>query len=507
MTYIHKTSASLAALSIFMTSSPAFADVSAQQVWGDWKSYMEGFGYSVQSTESASGGTLSVNDITMSMTLPEGAGDFTMSVPEMTFSDNGDGSVTVQIPPVMPLTMSMNTPDAEDVDIALDYLTQGFGMTVSGDANAMTYDYSADELSMVLKELVVEGDPVDLGTANFTMSDLAGATLMKMGNLRTTTQKMTTGAASYALDLADPEGDGRFVMNGNFASMGFEGSGSFPTEMDASDMDAMLKAGFGFDGVFDYKSGSSSFNFQEDGETVQAVSSTDNGKLTVTMDASQLMYNGAANNMKMQMAGGELPFPVEIAMAQSGFNLKMPVAKSDQDQDVEFGITLGDFTMSDMIWGMFDPAGKLPRDPATIALDLAGKVNLMVDIFDPAQMEAVEDGDVIPANLQSLNINNLVLRAVGAELTGTGAFTFNNEDFDTFDGIPAPDGSVDLKLVGGNGLIDKLVALGFLPEDQANMGRMMLGMFAVPGDGEDTLNSKIEVKGDGQIMANGQRLQ
>ena len=36
--------------------------------------------------------------------------------------------------------------------------------------------------------------------------------------------------------------------------------------------------------------------------------------------------------------------------------------------------------------------------------------------------------------------------------------------------------------------------------------RMMMSMFAVPGQGEDELTSKIEVTGDGQVKANGQRL-
>ena len=44
------------------------------------------------------------------------------------------------------------------------------------------------------------------------------------------------------------------------------------------------------------------------------------------------------------------------------------------------------------------------------------------------------------------------------------------------------------------------------PEEQAAGARMMMGLFAVPGDGEDTLTSTIEVKGDGQILANGQRI-
>ena len=90
-------------------------------------------------------------------------------------------------------------------------------------------------------------------------------------------------------------------------------------------------------------------------------------------------------------------------------------------------------------------------------------------------------------------------------VTGTGALTFDNTDLVTFGGMPAPTGQIDLKLVGGNTLMDKLVAMGLLPEDQAMGFRMMLSMFA-NATGEDELSSVLEFK-DGGFFANGQRLQ
>ena len=506
MSVFRNSSASVAALSIFMTGTAAFADISSQEVWDDWKNYMTGFGYTVEGDETSSGGSVMVQNLSMSMEMPEDAGSFSLEMPELSFTDNGDGTVSVAIPPVMPLMMKMDSPDAEEVEVSIDYLTDGFAMTVSGDASDLKYDYAADEVSIALKQLVVEGTPVDVGTAMMSMAQLAGSTSMKVGNLRMTDQSMTSGAVTYALDFADPEGEGRMVMNGKFDSMNFAGKGSFPTNMDVEDMAAVLKAGFGFDGGFSWAGGSSSFNFQDEYEQVQASSSSDSGELVVAMDENRLMYEGTAANMQMQMAGGEIPFPVELAMAQSGFKLLMPISKSDDEQDFAFGITMGDFTMSDMIWGIFDPSGQLPRDPATIALDLTGKAKLFFDLMDPAQMEAVDNGEAMPGELNAVTLNSVTVRAAGAELTGNGAFTFDNSDLMTFDGMPAPDGSVDLKLTGGNGLLDKLVAMGLLPEDQAMGARMMMGLFAVPGEGEDSLTSKIEVKSDGQILANGQRL-
>jgi len=72
--------------------------------------------------------------------------------------------------------------------------------------------------------------------------------------------------------------------------------------------------------------------------------------------------------------------------------------------------------------------------------------------------------------------------------------------------MPAPTGVANLALSGANGLMDKLIQMGLLSDNDAMGARMMMGMMAVAGDGEDTLKSKIEVTDDGQILANGQRM-
>lgn len=501
-----KTAASVAALSIFMIGSAAFADVTGQQVWDGWKGYMTGFGYDVTGEENTDGDTLTVKDVTMALDLPEDSGSVAIKMPELSFTDNGDGTVSVQIPPVMPLMVDVDSPDAEDVDATLEYTTDEFQMTVSGDEADMLYAYSAAQVGIAMKNLTVDGEAMDLGKAVMTMADLEGSTAMKSGNLRMAEQKMTSGPVTYDIAFAEPEGEGSFELNGKFDSMAFDGTGAFPMEMDPENMAAMLKAGFAFNGGFTYQGGGYTLNASDDDGPMQVTSSSDSGNLQVVMDESHLAYAGNSTNMKMMMTGGGIPFPVELAMDEAAFNLSMPVSKSDEAQDFAFGLTLGDFTVSDTIWGMIDPGEQLPRDPATVAVDLTGKAKLNFDLLDPEQMEAIDDGEMMPGELNQLALNSLTVRLAGAELTGDGAFTFDNSDTTTFDGMPAPDGEVDLKLVGGNALMDKLVSMGLLPEEQATGARMMVGLFAVPGDGEDTLTSKIEVKSSGEVLANGQRL-
>ena len=55
------------------------------------------------------------------------------------------------------------------------------------------------------------------------------------------------------------------------------------------------------------------------------------------------------------------------------------------------------------------------------------------------------------------------------------------------------DGTDNKSRLGANALIDNLIKMGIVKEQDAMGARMMMGMMAVPGDGPDTLKSKIEI--------------
>jgi len=506
MTSWKTTSACTAALGILFSTSAAFADVTADQVWGDWKNYMSGFGYDLSSNETMSGDTLTITDITMSTSLPDDNGSLDLKMGGISFTNNGDGTVSVSVPPVMPVTVNIAPTTGETVDLTLQYATTGYTVNVSGDPDGMTYNYSVASAAISLDRLVVNGLAIDVGEASLSIADLVGSSYMKLGDLRQTKQKFNTGPISFAVNFADPEGKGGIVANGNYEGISFEGGGSFPSEMDINDLAAMLAAGFAFDGEYTFKGGATNFTIDDKGKVTEISTKSDGGQIAITMNQSQLHYGGSSDNIEINMSGGDIPLPIELALKQWGFNLLMPIAKGDAEQDFALSMNITGFSVSDLLWSLADPTGTLPHDPATIAFDLSGKAKLFFDLLDQNQMQAATTNGETPGELNALALNSLTVKAAGAELTGNGGFTFDNSDLTTFDGLPAPTGAIDLKMVGLNGLLDNLVAMGMLPEDQVMGMRMMMGMFAVVGDGDDTLTSKIEVSGDGQIKANGQRI-
>ena len=204
--------------------------------------------------------------------------------------------------------------------------------------------------------------------------------------------------------------------------------------------------------------------------------------------------------MTTTIGGSTIPLPpLTFRMAETGGRLAMPLVPSEEEQGFALSLNLAGLEIDDMIWGMIDPVGQIPRDPANLVIDLGGKVVMAEDVFAP---EFAEEMDGPPGQINALNINRVLLNLAGAELTGDGSFSFNNEG-----PMPRPSGTVNLMLSGANGLMDTLVGMGLVPEEQVMGFRMMMGMFAVPGDGPDTLKTTIEFQENGAILANGQRIQ
>jgi hypothetical protein len=194
---------------------------------------------------------------------------------------------------------------------------------------------------------------------------------------------------------------------------------------------------------------------------------------------------------------------VKFGFGESAFNVLMPASKSETPQDIAFLTKIVDLTVSEDIWGLFDPGATLARDPATFILDAKGTGRWLADIMDPAYQA---DGMEPPGELNSLDLTQFLVKAAGAEVGATGGLTFDNSDLESFDGVPAPTGQINVTIKGVNKLIDNLIAMGLLPDDQAMGFRMMLGAFTRPGAGPDEVTSLVEFK-DGGLFANGQQLQ
>ncbi|KMK65564.1 DUF2125 domain-containing protein [Puniceibacterium sp. IMCC21224] len=496
------------ALALALTAGAAQADVTPQQVWDELETYFQDFGYVVNATETQTGNVLTVTDFSVTMDMPEEDGSLRFDASEVVLTDLGDGRISIDFPNVMPITMSISAPDEDPIELVVNYTQDGLDMIASGAPGDLVYDYTADGLSMILVELVVDGKPIDRSAARVevTMTGLEGQSMVKNTTTRDISQVMKMSGLSYDLAFNDPDSDGAGLFSGTLSDLTFEGSTSIPADLDMNAPSALATSGLKGSGRFDYAAGQSQFSATERGDTTAGQTSSEGASLLVGFSGEAITYAQTGKNMTVAMSGGELPFPVTVAMEETAFNLTMPVAESEEPQKVAMGVTLGGFTMSDLLWNLFDPAKALPRDPATVSFDLVGLATPFINLFDPAAVEALDATGGVPGELNSLTLNNLTVDAAGTRLTGVGDFTFDNSDLETYDGMPLPVGSVMLEVSGANALIDKLIAMGLMAEQDAMGARMMMSMFTVPGDSPDNLKSKLEFNEQGHISANGQRI-
>ena len=491
----------LTATSAFaLLASPALADLSAAEVWSDWQGLIANYGAEVTTTgEASSGGVLTVSGVAMEFDFPDGS--VSLVIGDITFEEQGDGSVAIRLPDTMPIAIDITTPEGDgQVSFTMRHL--GASTIASGDASSLRYDF--DYPSFTVGDFTVEGPdiPEDLPfVINMALNGMTGFITLDEGGVRT--YESASSIASFVMDMsfADPEGNegqGTFQLSMTDLAQTAQGAiGNIEMDMSAAEM---ISAGMRQVGTGSYGATSYEIAFNGPDGSLQMLASAASGSLNMALDENGLSYGGGSNDVSLSVSGSMIPLPmVSLSIAETGGQFTMPLVPGEDPQDFGLVMRLVGLEIDDMIWGMFDPMGQLPHDPATLIIDLSGKAILTEDFTDP---EFAENMDIAPpGTLEEIKVNALQLTFAGAELTGDGAFTFDNSV-----GIPMPSGIANLMLVGGNGLLDKLVAMGFVPEEQAMGARMMTGLFARPGDGEDTLVSTIEVKEDGSVLANGQRI-
>lgn len=484
------------ALVALVAANAALAEVTPEEVWQNWQDFYASSGSTI-TTGSAErdGDTLVVTDFKAAVDTPANKSETTIA--EIRLRDLGDGSVEVTMSEEAALSSTSPAIDGAPANGASGVIKMpGLVGTVSGTAEEMAYAFTAPSMEVLL-EPTEDGAPV--GKVGVLLSDIA-TTYQLTGPAEAKLMDGSFEAASAAINLEVKDDTSTLVGSLNTADVSGEMTGNFAGIEEQEAANAFAK-GFALDMSLAFGALNYDFDITDESGPAKLTGGSEGGSFQVAMDAARMLFAGGGKNVTATFSGAQLPFPeVKLSYAESGFNLTMPLSKAETPQDFSFLAKIIDLQVSDEIWGMFDPTGALPHDPATIVIDTAGKALLKSDLMTSAE------GAPPDAELHALEVKDLQARIAGAELTGRGAFTFDNTDLTTYEGVPAPTGKIDLKLVGGNTLLDKLVAMGLVAEEQAMGARMMIAMFANPGAGADELTSVLEFK-DKSFYANGQQLQ
>ncbi len=494
------------ALALLFTASGAMAQVTAEDVWQSWKSMSESVGQTITTTgEARQGDTLVIDGLTLSINDPKGL-IAESQVGTVKFRDTGTGTVEVTLPESYPISMTI-PPEGTDgggpTSIKMTISQPGMLMTAGGNATDTSYDFTAPTIGIDVTEVTNAEGPMNV-KFNANLTGVSGRYQMT-GAADAKNLDSAFNATSAVFTGNGAEDASTFAVNVSIADLKGTTKGSFLGADMMANMAGALNAGFASNGGVSYGKTSFDVNVDDAGSQSKVTGTMDGGNVDFGLDKAQLTYAIGMKTANYTISGSEIPMPqVNLGFGEFAFNVLMPVSKSDTPQNFSFLTKIVDLKMSDDIWALFDPMGQLPRDPATLIIDTKGTAKLNQDIMDPAASATMQGS--FPGELNSLDVTQLLVKLAGAQVDGKGALTFDNTDLTTFQGVPAPTGQIDVTLTGINALLDTLVAMGIVPEDQVMGARMMLAMFAKPGDAPDTLVSTIEFKDKG-LYANGQRLQ
>jgi hypothetical protein len=498
MTY-QSTLRSAVSVAALVTGTAAFADVSAQQVWNDWQTEFAIFGSGLSfDSEDYDGSTLVVRNLTLQS---ESDGVSTLlEMGDLTFAEQGDGSVTITAPDSYPMTITSD----EGAIVTIGISHPGMEITVSGTPEALDYTVSAPVLSIALTD--VQGAEEEFnGDVQFTIQNTTGNYSTRITETRQMTYDLRSDGVDILVDATSDAGLGEYVTaGGRITGITFEGQVEAPADAEIDYADNPFAAGVAM--AFGYTTQGAEFVFDvnADGEAATGSFTAGPGSLTAQFSEQSASYITNSTDIAFSLTTATTPFPIEGSLAQYGITFEAPLARAETPQPFTVGIDLVDLVLSDMIWSMFDPGNVLPRDPATVQIGLAGQARPQFDLMDPAQ-EAAMMRAVMPVELDEVTLERLNISLAGAQMTGEGAFTFDNSDLETFAPLPRPTGEVAIQITGLNRLLDNLVAMGLVPADQMMAPRMMMGMFA-RSTGDDQLETRLQVTDDGQVLANGQRI-
>lgn len=483
-----------------LMAGPALADLTAEDVLADQLNQMSMYGMDVETIgQSRSGDTLTIDGLTATAEIPEGS--FTLTFGGARFTEMGDGSVQVTYPAEIPISITGQGPEDEAFEMAMSIQQSGTQTIVSGTPEQIRYEFTSDSFSIDDLKFIAPAEAAEMDMdMSIQMSDMSGTIELGGGTVRDYDADFVLGALSMVIRAAEPGSDDIISFDFDVSDIAANYTGSMAPQNLMDSFAETIQNGTRTKGSASHGAASYSFSGDSPDGSFEGNAAIGSGDLAFSMDENGLDYGGTSRDMTMTFGGSMIPFPpMSFALAESGGRLAIPMVPGEDPQNFALVMSMVGLEVDPTLWGMIDPGEQLPRDPATVIVDMDGEVVLTEDIFDPEFAEKAMMGP--PGQINGLNVNEIRVTIAGAELTGDGDFTFNNDM-----GMPMPSGVMNMMLTGGNGLLDTLVGMGLVPEEQAMGARMMMGLFARPGDGEDTMVSTIEVNEDGSILANGQRI-
>ena len=504
--------AATTAMATLAVAAPASADLTAAEAWSIMRNAWQDVGYTVTGDETTLDDRLSISNLVLSVPLDDttdaaiAEGYVSMRADAVLLEPLETGAVQVVFPTEMQLLTELETFEDGDIRARATLTQSGFELQISGSPENAVMDYSADMMTGTLDEIVIDDNQVYPAqmSANVSLNALAGQSRIEIGDQTRSSEQIAIGGARVSIGFQSSDLQDRVTVKGSISDLSLESNTTMPVGVNQTNLADMIANGV--NSTTSLRSGQGSFavTADSDGSRLTVTTTTQSALTVVGLEEGSVKMANGVNGVRMDAMLPVLPVPIEFEAETLTSSFSFPLAVSDAAQPFGFGLSLEGLSVSEMLWDMVDPGRVLPRDPATLILQLSGMAKILMDFSDKDDVLAMQMGEMLPAMPETLDLNALRLSIGGADLQASGAFTF--DAIDTLGMDARPTGTVNIQVDGAQELITNLIQMGILNEDTALGARMALSVFAVPGAGPDNLTSEIVITEEGGVMANGMRI-
>lgn len=201
-------------------------------------------------------------------------------------------------------------------------------------------------------------------------------------------------------------------------------------------------------------------------------------------------YAGGVRDMDMKV-DVQAPGPfssLAFALGEMEMSMEMPLKQSEAPQPYAIKLEMEDLEIDETIWAAFDPLEKLDRSAMQLEIGLSGGARVLTDFLGGQLSQS-------PIDLETLEIEEFNLEALGARAKATGAFQIAGD-------ASRSDGEMELTVEGGFTLLDNLAAAGLIPAEALGAYQALIAQFAIRDGDDDKLTTKIESQ-RGRVSING----
>lgn len=507
---------SFAVLCLSLVPSSVLA-LTADEVWSEAQRLSREADVEITGVTRREGDRLVLTNIAIPFGPPTDRAD--LKLDRIDLQELPDGTVSVILPPVFPVTLDVRASDPDFDLLVLTASAPDFSMVIGGIGDLAEVELLAPSLAVSL-EMVVPALGVDerldmnLAIADLAVSlklDLVAATKTVVSSLRLGTlhgdllAKVDdeTDSVDLALDVSGIAGSLNALVPASVdeqrVNETMAGNNPLPDLLRIFDDGLSMGAELTFDQF------ALNGNVGRPGETGTVEMTSEGGKAAGRLDAKAASYDIGLGKTVMAARGlPDMEFPeVSVSITELGYGISIGIGDLVSPQQARLSARLTDLTIPPEVWAKTDPTGALGSEPLSYAVDISATYALSPEMLDPAWRP--DPDSFPPIDLVDVTLRQLMFRGAGMSLDGSGALTFDETDLTTYPGFPAPEGTVGFKATGIYSLLDRIVAAGLVSNEELSGFRLGLMFIAKAGDAPDSLVSNVEFR-DKRFYLNGLKI-